>query len=133
SASWTDTEVNFLIDQVISCWAEGGIGLNFKKSFWQSISESPALAKPEKGGSKTRSGCKEKWAHIKKTFEAVNALVNTSSSLAYTPDSAANVGVESDETVWAKFIQQFPAAAPCKNKGWPFYDKLKPIMPTKSK
>ena len=59
-ASWSDSDIDFLVEQVITHWSEGSKGLGFKKSFWQSISESFSLAKPEKGGPKTRTGCKEK-------------------------------------------------------------------------
>lgn len=73
SASWSDADVDFLIDQAIAHRAEGGTRLNFKKHFWQSISDFPELAKPEKGSPKTRSACKEKWSCICPILFTLNA------------------------------------------------------------
>lgn len=68
SASWSDSDVNFLIDQVVSRRAEAGDGLNFKKAFWQSVASSPELANPTKGAPKTWSACKEKWSRVSSTM-----------------------------------------------------------------
>ncbi|KAH0831871.1 hypothetical protein J3R83DRAFT_12732, partial [Lanmaoa asiatica] len=62
SVSWSDSDVDYLIDQVIARRAEAGDGLNFKKAFWQSIASSPALANPAKGAPKTWNACKDKWS-----------------------------------------------------------------------
>ncbi|KAI5982140.1 hypothetical protein EDD15DRAFT_2378298 [Pisolithus albus] len=132
SASWTSNDIDFLIDQVIARRAEGGDGMNFKKSFWQSLAASDLLSNLEKGGPKTSSSCKEKWSRLKKTFEAVDHLVNFASGLTYSLELGANIGVE-NESVWTDYIKHHPAASPFRNKGWPFYDKMKLVMPSKSK
>ncbi|KAI6026576.1 hypothetical protein PISMIDRAFT_72389, partial [Pisolithus microcarpus 441] len=131
SASWTPNDIDFLIDQVITHQAEGGDGMNFKKSFWQSLAASDLLSNLEKGGPKTSSSCKEKWSHLKKTFEAINCLAN-SSGFAYLLELGANIGVE-NESVWTDYIKHHLAASPFRNKGWALYDKMKIVMPSKSK
>ncbi|KAI6021346.1 hypothetical protein PISMIDRAFT_117335, partial [Pisolithus microcarpus 441] len=52
--------------------------MNFKKLFWQSLAASDLLSTTEKGGPKASSLCKEKWSCLKKIFEAVNCLANSS-------------------------------------------------------
>ncbi|KAF8124194.1 hypothetical protein EV363DRAFT_1403307 [Boletus edulis] len=131
SASWSDSDVECLIDQVVSRWAEGGDGMNFKAPFWKSIAESNKLANPTKGAPKTKSSCKEKWSRLKKTFKAVHSLTTLSSGLTYSLESGANIG-PSDELVWEELVRANGAVAPFKNKGWKFYDKMKVIMPTNS-
>ncbi|KIK13050.1 hypothetical protein PISMIDRAFT_119671, partial [Pisolithus microcarpus 441] len=103
--------------------------MNFKATFWNAASD--ALSNPSKGGPKTSKVCKEKWKRLRKTFEVIECIKNTS-GLTYLRELGANVGLES-EAVWNDFIKIHKDANSFRNRGWPHYDKMKQLMPSKGK
>ncbi|KIK20947.1 hypothetical protein PISMIDRAFT_46458, partial [Pisolithus microcarpus 441] len=125
---WTGADIDVLLDLAITHKASAGEGMNFKAIFWNAVSDT--LSNPSKGGSKTSKVCKEKWKKGK-TFEVINCIKNTS-GFAYSHELGANIGLE-NEAVWNDFIKKHKDANSFQNKGWPHYDKMKQLMPTKGK
>ena len=61
-ASWTEEDINTLLDLVIAHHLSAGEGMNFKFPFWNFVST--ALVNPIKGGPKNARVCKEKWKRV---------------------------------------------------------------------
>ncbi|KAL4064150.1 hypothetical protein V8B97DRAFT_1988723 [Scleroderma yunnanense] len=116
-ASWMDGDIDTLLDLVITHKASPGEGMNFKAIFWNTVSTT--LANPTKGGSKTAKVCKEKWKRLRKTFDVIDQITNTS-GFVYSLQSGANISLENE-------------AIPFCNKGWLHYKKMKQLMPSKGK
>ncbi|KAL4064219.1 hypothetical protein V8B97DRAFT_1988291 [Scleroderma yunnanense] len=128
-ASWTDGDIDTLLDLVIAHKALAGEGMNFKAIFWNTVSTT--LANPTKGGPKTAKVCKEKWKRLRKMFDVVDHIANTS-GFAYSLQSGANISLE-HEAMWNEFTKKYKDASPFCNKGWLHYGKMKQLMPSKGK
>ncbi|KAI6158841.1 hypothetical protein EDD17DRAFT_1763187 [Pisolithus thermaeus] len=92
-ASWTDADVNILLDLAITHKASAGEGMNFKAPFWNAVSDT--LPNPSKGGPKT--------SKVRKIFEVVDCVKNTS-RFAYSCELGANIGLE-NEAIWNEFVK----------------------------
>ncbi|KAI9452817.1 hypothetical protein HD554DRAFT_2179770 [Boletus coccyginus] len=66
-----------------------------------------------------------------KTYEVVSLICGTS-GFAYTLDGGAGIGAE-NEDVWNEFMKKYKDAGPFRNKGWPHYEAMKNLMPSKGK
>ncbi|KAL4073321.1 hypothetical protein V8B97DRAFT_1953997 [Scleroderma yunnanense] len=128
-ASWTDGDIDTLLDLVIAHKALAGEGMNFKAIFWNTVSTT--LANPTKGGPKTAKVCKEKWKRLRKMFDVIDCIANTS-GFAYSLQSGANISLE-NEAVWNEFTKKYKDVSPFHNKGWLHYEKMKQLMPSKGK
>ncbi|KAI6031185.1 hypothetical protein BKA83DRAFT_4004025, partial [Pisolithus microcarpus] len=132
-ASWTDADVNVLLDLAIAHKASAGEGMNFKATFWNTASA--ALSNPARGGPKTARVCKEKWKRLRKMFKVIDCIKNTS-GFAYSNELGANIGLE-NEAMWSDFVkkhqQKHKDVGPFRNRGWPHYEKMKQLMPSKGK
>ncbi|KAI6031219.1 hypothetical protein BKA83DRAFT_4487937 [Pisolithus microcarpus] len=120
-ASWTDADVDVLLDLAIAHKVSAGEGMNFKATFWNTASA--ALSNPARGGPKT--------ARLRKMFEVIDCIKNTS-GFAYSNELGANIGLE-NEAVWSDFVKKHKDAGPFRNRGWPHYEKMKQLMPSKGK
>ncbi|KAL4075170.1 hypothetical protein V8B97DRAFT_1944763 [Scleroderma yunnanense] len=120
-ASWMDEDINTLLDLAIAHMALAGEGMNFKAVFWNTVSTT--LANPTRGGPKTAKVCKEKWKRLRKTFDVIDHITNTS-GFAYSLQSGANIGLENEK---------YKDVSPFHNKGWLHYEKMKQLMPFKGK
>ncbi|KAL4071579.1 hypothetical protein V8B97DRAFT_1961007, partial [Scleroderma yunnanense] len=128
-ASWMDGDIDTLLDLASAHKALAGEGMNFKAIFWNTVSTT--LANPSKGGPKTAKVCKEKWKRLRKMFDVIDHIANTS-GFAYSLQSGANIGLE-NEAVWNEFTKKYKDASPFHNKGWLHYKKMKQLMPSKGK
>ncbi|KIK11076.1 hypothetical protein PISMIDRAFT_49135, partial [Pisolithus microcarpus 441] len=128
-ASWTDADVNVLLYLAITHKASVGEGMNFKAMFWNTASA--ALSNPARGGPKTARVCKEKWKRLRKIFEVINCIKNTL-GFAYLNELGANIGLE-NEAMWSDFVKKHKDVGPFQNRGWPHYEKMKQLMPSKGK
>ncbi|KAL4078344.1 hypothetical protein V8B97DRAFT_1936806 [Scleroderma yunnanense] len=128
-ASWTDGDIDTLLDLAIVHKASAGEGMNFKAVFWNTVSTT--LANPTKGGPKTAKVCKEKWKRLRKTFDVIDCITNTS-GFVYSLQSGANISLE-NEAVWNEFTKKYKGVSPFCNKGWLHYKKMKQLMPSKGK
>ncbi|KAI6029130.1 hypothetical protein PISMIDRAFT_121563, partial [Pisolithus microcarpus 441] len=127
--SWSEADTITLLDLVVTHKALAGEGLNFKATFWNTAAVH--LRNPSKGAPKTAKACKDKWKRLRKTYDAVDQLCSRS-GFVYSLKSGANIGIE-NEQLWNAFVRQYKDAAPFRNKGWLYYDKMKEIMPSKAK
>ncbi|KIK14877.1 hypothetical protein PISMIDRAFT_44875, partial [Pisolithus microcarpus 441] len=109
--------------------ASASDGLNFKMTFWNTAAAQ--LPGPTKGAPKTAKACKERWQRMKKTFDVVDHIANAS-GFTYLHESGASIGLE-NEGVWTDFVKKNKHASPFQNKGWPHYEKMKLLMPSKGK
>ncbi|KAL4070109.1 hypothetical protein V8B97DRAFT_1965628 [Scleroderma yunnanense] len=128
-ASWMDGDTDTLLDLVITHKALAGEGMNFKAIFWNTVSAT--LANPTKGGPKTAKVCMEKWKRLRKMFDVVDHIANTS-GFAYSLQSGANISLE-NEAMWNEFTKKYKNVSPFCNKGWLHYKKMKQLMPSKGK
>ncbi|KIO02906.1 hypothetical protein M404DRAFT_147000, partial [Pisolithus tinctorius Marx 270] len=129
--SWSDKDTFALLDFIDSHKATAGDGLNFKAPFWNACAASPMLANPEKGGPKTPKACKEKWKRVCDTYTVIDHLSH-SSGFAYSLKSGADIGV-ANENSWDGYMKVHKDAAPYKNKGWLFNDRMSVLIPSKCK
>lgn len=127
--SWTDAESDLLLDLITSHKASAGDGLNFKMAFWNTAAA--RLPEPARGAPKTAKSCKERWQRMKKTFDVVDRIVNMS-AFTYSRELGANINFE-NEAAWLDFLKKNKHARPFRNKGWPHYEKMKLLMPSKGK
>ncbi|KAI6095526.1 hypothetical protein F5141DRAFT_1295423 [Pisolithus sp. B1] len=127
--SWTDAESDLLLDLITSHKASAGDGLNFKMAFWNTAAA--RLPEPTKGAPKTAKSCKERWKRMKKTFDVVDRIVNMS-AFTYSRELGANITLE-NEAIWLNFLKKNKHVRPFRNKGWPHYEKMKLLMPSKGK
>ncbi|KIN97300.1 hypothetical protein M404DRAFT_96740, partial [Pisolithus tinctorius Marx 270] len=74
--------------------------------------------------------CKEKWKRVCDTYTVVDHLSH-SSGFAYSK-SGADIGV-ANENSWDGYMKVHKDAAPYKNKGWLFYDRMSVLIPSKCK
>ncbi|KAF8493759.1 hypothetical protein F5888DRAFT_1617695, partial [Russula emetica] len=60
------------------------------------------------------------------------SLLKEQSGFAWDELKGATITVES-EPVWRAYVLKYPKASPFRNKGWPHYDDMMPLMPTMAK
>ncbi|KAI6127129.1 hypothetical protein F5141DRAFT_1210443 [Pisolithus sp. B1] len=98
-------------------------------TFWNTAAAQ--LPGPTKGAPKTVKACKERWQRMKKTFDIVDCIANAS-GFTYSCELGASIGLE-NEGVWSDFVKKNKHAGLFQNKGWPHYEKMKLLMPSKGK
>ncbi|KAN0094984.1 hypothetical protein V8E55_003271 [Tylopilus felleus] len=69
--------------------------------FWSDVAKD--FPPPLRGTVKTADNCREKWKRMKSIFEVVHKIANTS-GLAYSPESGANIGPESQQ-IWDDIVK----------------------------
>ncbi|KAG2141216.1 hypothetical protein DEU56DRAFT_911323 [Suillus clintonianus] len=114
---WTLDDETVLIDFVKVNKARAGDGMNFNKTFWNDIAVHLA-------GSTSQDT-------LHATFVVIDRVVNHL-GVAWDKDCDADITPKS-KTVWADIIKAPPAAKSYKTEGWPPYEKLKNILPSKAK
>ncbi|KIN99387.1 hypothetical protein M404DRAFT_155218 [Pisolithus tinctorius Marx 270] len=129
--SWSDKDTFALLDLTDSHKAITGDGLNFKAPLWNTCAASLMLANHEKGEPQTPKACKEKWKRVHDTYVVVDHL-RCSSGFAYSLESGADIGV-ANKNSWDSYVKAYKDAAPYKNKGWLFYDRMSVLIPSKCK
>ncbi|KAI9570901.1 hypothetical protein HD554DRAFT_2169681 [Boletus coccyginus] len=107
--SWSEADTNILIGLVATHRA--------------------SAVTPAKGHPRPARACKDKWKRLRKTYEVVSLICGTS-GFAYTLDGGAGIGAE-NEDVWNEFMKKYKDAGPFRNKGWPHYEAMKNLMPSK--
>ncbi|KAF8501139.1 hypothetical protein F5888DRAFT_1589537, partial [Russula emetica] len=68
---------------------------------------------------------------LKDTYLVVS-LLKEQSGFAWDELKGATITVES-EPVWRAYVLKYPKASPFRNKGWPHYNNMMPLMPTTAK
>ncbi|KAF8814352.1 hypothetical protein BYT27DRAFT_7082415 [Phlegmacium glaucopus] len=127
-ASWADRDVTALLNFLLSKKATAGDGLSFKAVVWNEAATVANLVTGLRGAQKTASSCKNKFAKLKEVFLIV-AAIKGQSGFKWDDERGADIGPES-EAVWEAYEKKHKGAAPFRNKGWPWYDQMLPLMPT---
>ncbi|KAG2115280.1 uncharacterized protein F5147DRAFT_769735 [Suillus discolor] len=124
---WTLDNETWLIQYITTHRAKGGDGLNFDKTFWATV----AATMTAQGSLKTSEACQSKWSRIHSTFNIIDRLANYS-GLEFRPELGANI-TDASESVWTELVKSMPQAKQFKNKGWPHYDVVKELLPSKGR
>ncbi|KAF8799081.1 hypothetical protein BYT27DRAFT_7227977 [Phlegmacium glaucopus] len=128
SAHWSGDAVIALLNFVLSKKATAGDGMSFKTVVWNEAATIVNQIPRVKGGLKTSGSCKNKFAKLKETFHIV-AAIKAQSGFKWDDKKGADIGPES-EAVWEAYEKKNKGASAFKNKGWPWYDRMLPLMPT---
>ncbi|KAG1908674.1 uncharacterized protein F5891DRAFT_1180214 [Suillus fuscotomentosus] len=128
---WSLNDESWLIQHISTHRTKGGEGLNFDKTFWAATSAAMAADQSMQGCVKTSEACQSKWSQIHRTFNVVDRLANYS-RIDFSLEHSANI-TEASESVWTDLVKSIPQAKQYKNKGWPHYDTLKDILPSKER
>ncbi|KIJ96569.1 hypothetical protein K443DRAFT_107050 [Laccaria amethystina LaAM-08-1] len=126
-AHWSDDDITTLITFLISKKASAGDGIGFKGSVWTKAATAVNKVPHTKGAKKTSGSCKSKWGKLKETYNIV-ADIRAQSGFKWDDDGGADID-ETTAEVWASYEKRHKGSAPFRNKGWPWYKKVQPLMP----
>ncbi|KAN0082969.1 hypothetical protein V8E55_008764 [Tylopilus felleus] len=126
---WTVQDEEALIELALLRKTVMGNGSTFKDVFWNEVASN--FPPPTHGKPKTMETCREKWKRMKSIYDIIDKIANTS-GLAYSLDKGADIGLESQH-VWDGIVKNTKGAGRFKNKGWVHYDKMKLLLPSRSK
>ncbi|KAJ7055147.1 hypothetical protein C8F01DRAFT_1259168 [Mycena amicta] len=130
NASWTGPDIQTLLDYLVEKAAASGDGGNFRKTVFQPIADKLNGIRTV-GGPKTLTAVMSKYKSLRKTFEVVSALMDLSG---FTWDSEKGVNVTPEmEDAWSDYVRKHPEAAPFRKKGFPYYETMRPLMPSTAK
>ncbi|KAF8135552.1 hypothetical protein EV363DRAFT_1134686, partial [Boletus edulis] len=130
STHWTVEEETILLEFALTNRAMMGNGHNFKGPFWNDLANQ--FPPPTSGKAKTADSCREKWKRIQAIFKIVDKIVTNTSGFMYTLSKGADIGPASQH-VWVEFLKHTKGASKFNNKGWVHYEKLRQLLPSKSK
>ncbi|KAF8214656.1 hypothetical protein K438DRAFT_2008884 [Mycena galopus ATCC 62051] len=109
AASWRQPEdEKKLIEYLLEHRAEAGDGTNFKATTFRGAA-----------------------THLLRDWGFVHHIKSLS-GFSWSDEHGANISAASQGT-WDAWVAVNPKAARFRNKGWPFYDLLAPLMPSKAK
>ncbi|EPT05424.1 hypothetical protein FOMPIDRAFT_1044759 [Fomitopsis schrenkii] len=124
-AVWSPTDIDKLLEILKEEKASAGNGGNFKKATFRKAAEELEKIR-EKGGPKTGTVCESKWQKLRQTYHVVAAL-SAQSGFHWDDEHGADIN-EDSEAVWQAYILAHPDAAPFRNKGWEYFEKMKSIL-----
>ncbi|KAJ7782567.1 hypothetical protein DFH07DRAFT_728311, partial [Mycena maculata] len=130
NAAWLPADNKRFLTYLVEHRAEGGDGGNFKPVTHRAAAMHVNEIR-KKGGPKTGKSCAQKYASFRKDWLVVDKIKNTSG---YHWDD--ETGVTVDDAMlgsWEEYVKAFPTAARFRNAGWPYYDLMVPLMPSKAK
>ncbi|KAF8209966.1 hypothetical protein K438DRAFT_1571813, partial [Mycena galopus ATCC 62051] len=131
AASWRQPEdEKKLIEYLLEHRAEAGDGTKFKATTFQGAATHVNLTRI-KGGPKTGKSCEQKYCTPRRDWGFVHHIKGIS-GFSWSDGHGANISAASQGT-WDAWVAVNPKAPCFRNKGWPFYDLLAPLMPSKAK
>ncbi|KAJ6457747.1 hypothetical protein C8R47DRAFT_995569 [Mycena vitilis] len=129
-ASWTAADILALINFLIEQKSKAGDNGQFKGTEYRAARDLVNKTRTT-GGPKTEKSCRTKYLALRKMWQLVDLIINTSG---WTWDTKTGVTVnEATQGAWDAFVRQYPEAEQFENKGWPYHEALAPLMPTKAK
>ncbi|KIK75763.1 hypothetical protein PAXRUDRAFT_171791, partial [Paxillus rubicundulus Ve08.2h10] len=129
--SWTEEEETFFIDFLISEVASSGDG-GFKKiTFQEAAKHLKAKFLQQVGGEKTAASCQSKFQGLKKSYNVVIDIRNTS-GFTWSDKNGAGIALKNND-VWDKYARKFPAVRLFKNKGFIHFHTMEQLMPSTGK
>ncbi|KAF8817313.1 hypothetical protein BYT27DRAFT_7058772, partial [Phlegmacium glaucopus] len=115
-AAWSDTETNTLIGFLASQLPTVADGTGFKPMVWNEAAVVINALTKAKGGEKTSSSCKSKFARLKETYNVI-VKIKAQSGFKWDDENGADID-ESTAEVWAAFEKKHKGSAPFRNRGW---------------
>ncbi|KAH9933725.1 uncharacterized protein B0H18DRAFT_981763 [Fomitopsis serialis] len=129
-AHWTDADVSTFLQVLKEHKAEAGDGGNFKAPTFKKASGELEKCRT-KGAVKTWTSCRNKYAKLRETYKVVYDL-SVQSGFHWDNENGAAID-EDSEAVWQAYVEKHPEAEPFRNKGWPHFEDMKELMPSKVK
>ncbi|KAJ7711810.1 hypothetical protein B0H16DRAFT_1343407 [Mycena metata] len=130
NAAWTPADDRALLVYLVDEKTATGDNGQFKAATLRGAAAALNLVQT-RGGPKMHQGCGQKYRQHRKSWGLVDRIIDTSG---WTWSHQHGVTVDaSTQGAWDAFVKQFPEAARFRNQGWPFYDLMAPLMPTKAK
>ncbi|KAJ7586030.1 hypothetical protein C8J56DRAFT_749684, partial [Mycena floridula] len=127
-AHWSQDEelqfVHFLWDH----FSEAGQGGNFKATTYNAASVFMEQRRTT-GGPKTADACKNKYTSLRKIYYIVDDI-KRQSGWTWSDDHGAGIDANS-QGMWDAYVQKNPDARKFRNKGWPLWEYMNRMMPTK--
>ncbi|KAJ7718237.1 hypothetical protein B0H16DRAFT_1425954 [Mycena metata] len=129
-AVWLERDEKHLIEYLIEHKAEAGDNGNFKSSTFRGAAEHLEVTRT-KGAKKTARSCEAKYRQLRKLWALVDVILGVS-GWTWSDKKGVNVTPASQGS-WDAWVAVNKDAKRFRNKGWPFYDLLLPLMPQKAK
>ncbi|KIK76216.1 hypothetical protein PAXRUDRAFT_54057, partial [Paxillus rubicundulus Ve08.2h10] len=131
AATWTEDEetafFNFLLENKAGAGA-GGFKLATYNSAVIHLSEKFPM---QTGGHKLAQSCKCKWTSLKKSYEAVVDIKNTSG---FTWNDQIGAGIQSlSDDIWIKYCKSHLAGKPFCYKSFPHFAAAEVLVPCQGK
>ncbi|KAK7034105.1 hypothetical protein R3P38DRAFT_3496352 [Favolaschia claudopus] len=117
--------LSYLVDHV----ADAGDGGNFRAATFRGAAIYMESSRT-KGGPKTAKSCESKYRELRKLWKLVQ-IIQGISGWTWSDKHGVTVTPATQGT-WDAFAAKNEKAKRFKNKGWPFYDKMIPLMPEKA-
>ncbi|CAK5265013.1 unnamed protein product [Mycena citricolor] len=128
-ASWTDDDVEFMVDYLIEHASEGSEGL-FSSNFWRAFAVELNKRITE-GGDKTGPGCSQKYSDLRALWFLVDKIKKTS-GYSWNDETGVTV-VPAMVSTWDDWVKIKTKAKRFRRKGWPYHEKMSALMPSKAK
>ncbi|KAJ7248080.1 hypothetical protein C8J57DRAFT_1358697 [Mycena rebaudengoi] len=138
-ANWVadPLDVERLVDFLHEQRSRVGQGGNFDDTVMNEAAvHMESFGAPMKGDVKTAASCSSKWIALRKLHDYILAAIQKTypgiSGWTYTHQDGFNV---TDETMpaWRNFANAHRHFKPFANEGWPHFDKVHEILPTRAK
>ncbi|KAJ7255945.1 hypothetical protein C8J57DRAFT_1473077 [Mycena rebaudengoi] len=129
NAVWTKDDTVALLDYLVLKKAQGEQG-GFKTVTFNGAA---TVVEPlrTRGGPKTSKSCSQKYAALKKLWNIVHHIKGVS-GWSWSDTKGVNVTPASQGT-WEAYVKKYPAAERFQDKGWPYYDLIAQLVPSKAK
>ncbi|THV07776.1 hypothetical protein K435DRAFT_847584 [Dendrothele bispora CBS 962.96] len=132
AASWSEKDKAALVDYLHEARFEIGDGGNWTAGTLKGAeAHLAATVTLDKGGPKTVAAIRTQWNALKKIYSGIREVIDgKASGLTWTHDKGCNI-TELNEHVWRGFIKTRSHMKPFKNTGWPLFDKMDDMVPTR--
>ncbi|KAF8152452.1 hypothetical protein B0H34DRAFT_663981 [Crassisporium funariophilum] len=127
-SAWSDPDINALINYLVSQLPTVADGTGFKPTVWNEAAVVVNALNKGRAGEKTSSSCKSKFARLKETYNVI-VKIKSQSGFKWDDENGADIDKSTAE-VWAAFEKKHKGSTPFRNKGWIWFNKVQPLMPT---
>ncbi|KAJ7932029.1 hypothetical protein B0H13DRAFT_1526525, partial [Mycena leptocephala] len=129
SAAWLQPDEKKLIEYLVEHQAAAGDGTDFKAFTFRGAAIHVNSTRT-KGGPNSGKSCEQKYRALRRDWGFVNHIKGVS-GFSWSDEHGANISAAS-QGAWDALVAVNPKAARFRSKGWPFYNLLAPLMPSKA-
>ncbi|KAJ7811103.1 hypothetical protein B0H13DRAFT_2384147 [Mycena leptocephala] len=129
-AVWLLPDEKELIEYLVDHISEAGDNKNFKPKTFKGAADHVELIRT-RGGPKTYKSCSQKYNTLRK-LQALVDVIKGMSGWKWSDKNGADIDSSTAGT-WDAWVANNRAATRFRNKGWPHYDIMLPLMPEKAK